>query len=836
MKNHLISLQRKIRVFIIFATLLLTWILFLIFQTIITRHQIKINKRISKNRPVLQYIYHDFDHDGYSEHIEIKHDEFPNHQDGIKYFTSSDGLVDQWTCGESILFKSVYFGDFDNDKHDEVYFFTKGNDSLFLYAFDPRQQNQFLIYRKPIVTAPRPNPNPRKVWDVNSPSVTFYDSDGDGYKEMFIILRAGFSLHPRSIVKFDIHSQKVVARFAQGCILLGKPLLADITGDHIPELIMETTSAPGNCHKPSPFSDQQPWLIVFDLNLRFLFQPVAFPYPFSEIHTKVLRENGQNYLIVLYDYHGAYDFVPTLYAYTPKGELVYQKKLSPKLHWYLISSPEYNFTRLYLSNSSGLVQRIDSKLNSIWRNELPYPIDFQILSADFNADGQKEIFGVGEKGYVIVRPDFSEATLVKTKNLKLNWRTLFSVKHNGLKNPSELIAQTPDYLYYLVYGSNPLYRFRYLIALIIALTLYILLNFTYRLLQRRYYTREIKHELAQFLPEGLLALDVNGYIRSLNGTFEQTLKLHRHLHLGMHYSTALEERRELVALIDEVVQNLSIAEKTITLKTDDHMLDIKFQGIVLRGMFNLPVGFLILVDLPKNETLNKQLQLWVETLQKLAHDIKAPLASIQLGLQTLQLKTEQALSKDINLQDDFGLLNGELQRVRELTKQLLRFTHLDKPNITEIALEPLIQKSLQKFKPFLNGKLQIKIEIDPAVKNIQADPILLEMVLQILLENAIEAVQGKGMILITANLINSPKDGFEDFVEIEICDNGPGIEQENLKKIFDPFFTTKVNGTGLGLAIAKNIIENHHGTISIISREGFSTVVQILLPFNSKAN
>jgi signal transduction histidine kinase len=67
-------------------------------------------------------------------------------------------------------------------------------------------------------------------------------------------------------------------------------------------------------------------------------------------------------------------------------------------------------------------------------------------------------------------------------------------------------------------------------------------------------------------------------------------------------------------------------------------------------------------------------------------------------------------------------------------------------------------------------------------------------------------------------------------VEIRIGDNGIGMSERKMEHIFKPFFTDKHKGTGLGLAITKNIIENHDGQITVMSKENEGTTFRILLP------
>jgi two-component system NtrC family sensor kinase len=70
----------------------------------------------------------------------------------------------------------------------------------------------------------------------------------------------------------------------------------------------------------------------------------------------------------------------------------------------------------------------------------------------------------------------------------------------------------------------------------------------------------------------------------------------------------------------------------------------------------------------------------------------------------------------------------------------------------------------------------------------------------------------------------------EGWVNLEFRDTGAGIPKEHLERIFEPFFTTKASGTGLGLAITRQIVEQHHGKISIESEPGTGTTVTVRLP------
>jgi signal transduction histidine kinase len=79
----------------------------------------------------------------------------------------------------------------------------------------------------------------------------------------------------------------------------------------------------------------------------------------------------------------------------------------------------------------------------------------------------------------------------------------------------------------------------------------------------------------------------------------------------------------------------------------------------------------------------------------------------------------------------------------------------------------------------------------------------------------------------------APAAGTARWLEVVFDDTGHGIAEPDVGRIFDPFFTTKKDGTGLGLAITYRIIENHRGSIRVISQPGRGTTFVILLPMES---
>ena len=105
--------------------------------------------------------------------------------------------------------------------------------------------------------------------------------------------------------------------------------------------------------------------------------------------------------------------------------------------------------------------------------------------------------------------------------------------------------------------------------------------------------------------------------------------------------------------------------------------------------------------------------------------------------------------------------------------------------------------------------------------------ISLSLSVTLLFNNAINSIKSKGVINI---IINRLEKDSGDLVQIQVQDNGCGIDEENLKKIFNPFFTTRSKGTGLGLSIVHELIKLNKGKIKINSKLNEGTIVIIEFP------
>lgn len=196
-------------------------------------------------------------------------------------------------------------------------------------------------------------------------------------------------------------------------------------------------------------------------------------------------------------------------------------------------------------------------------------------------------------------------------------------------------------------------------------------------------------------------------------------------------------------------------------------------------------------------------------------------------------KLEQDLELDYVLDEVDQLLKGMedgAKRTVEIVKGLRLFSRVDEQDVKKVDLHDGINSTIILLNSSIPGKIRIIREFGelPLVECLAGK---INQVFMNIINNAVHALSDH------LDTIKDPKieirtKAFLDHIVVEIEDNGPGMSPQVKQKIFEPFFTTKAvgRGTGLGLSIVYSIIENHKGTLEVISEEGQGTIFKISLP------
>ena len=184
------------------------------------------------------------------------------------------------------------------------------------------------------------------------------------------------------------------------------------------------------------------------------------------------------------------------------------------------------------------------------------------------------------------------------------------------------------------------------------------------------------------------------------------------------------------------------------------------------------------------------------------------------------------------------IIEEQIKRGADLTRQLLGFAREGKYEVKTISINDLIRKSAQFFIE-TRKEIEADIQLNDDVYPVAADAGQIEQVLVNLYINAGHAMPKGGRLHIqTTNTTLTEKEAGAveikpgNYVKISVTDTGIGMDRETIKKIFEPFFTTKSKqgGTGLGLASAYGIIRNHGGIINAYSEPGQGATFNIYLP------
>ena len=193
----------------------------------------------------------------------------------------------------------------------------------------------------------------------------------------------------------------------------------------------------------------------------------------------------------------------------------------------------------------------------------------------------------------------------------------------------------------------------------------------------------------------------------------------------------------------------------------------------------------------------EQNRVWVGLAKETAHQLGTPLSSLMAWVEYFK-------SIYPDEKETFDELNKDVERLSMITE---RFSNIGStPKLKQENVCALIYDVTDYLKRRISTKVSLKIETFPNDEiEAQLNASLFSWVIENLIKNAVDAMDGKGDINLKIIRMNEGK------VAIELSDNGKGISKGNVGRVFNPGFTTKKRGWGLGLALTKRIIENYHG-------------------------
>jgi nitrogen fixation/metabolism regulation signal transduction histidine kinase len=221
---------------------------------------------------------------------------------------------------------------------------------------------------------------------------------------------------------------------------------------------------------------------------------------------------------------------------------------------------------------------------------------------------------------------------------------------------------------------------------------------------------------------------------------------------------------------------------------------------------------------------------WGEVARRLAHEIKNPLTPIQLSAERMRRK----FLGSMNAQDAQILerathtIVAQVDAMKQMVNAFSEYARAPDMQFTRFDLNQLITEVVDLYRA-QDSSAELKLVLDPALPEISADRMRIRQILNNLVTNCFEALEGRAGASIEIET-QLAEDGGKPVASIVVTDNGPGFHWDLIGTIFDPYVTSKPKGTGLGLAIVKKIVEEHGGRIEADNRRMGGARVRILLP------
>lgn len=231
--------------------------------------------------------------------------------------------------------------------------------------------------------------------------------------------------------------------------------------------------------------------------------------------------------------------------------------------------------------------------------------------------------------------------------------------------------------------------------------------------------------------------------------------------------------------------------QTLYYKDSDLLTKLKYYPLALVLILFLFGTVIYLVF--KSSKIAEQNKLWAGMAKETAHQIGTPLSSLLGWVEILRMDGVEE-STVTEIEKDVSRLNTIADRFSKIGSI---------PNLEKINLIDETKKSFDYLQSRSSKQINFNFNTDNSSVFVQANKQLFSWVIENIIKNAIDAMQGKGKLV-----LDIKSDGL--YVTILITDSGKGIAKANFKKVFETGFTTKKRGWGLGLSLAKRIIEDYH--------------------------
>jgi two-component system nitrogen regulation sensor histidine kinase NtrY len=326
---------------------------------------------------------------------------------------------------------------------------------------------------------------------------------------------------------------------------------------------------------------------------------------------------------------------------------------------------------------------------------------------------------------------------------------------------------------------------------------------------------------------GVVSLDADGRVSTVNNAAARLLGLDDDF--AGRPASELFERPDLQPLAGLLVTSRNGGQDPpaheVSIARDGRELHLAAATTTLHGEGGTVEGRLIVFDDITPLIRAQKVAAWREVARRLAHEIKNPLTPIQLCAERLARHFGAAPPATRELVEECTrTIVGEVESLKGLVDEFSQFARMPAPRRIPTDLRTLVSDTLALYVGLFRD-VRIETRFPPAMPMARVDPEQIRRVLINLVDNAIEAMDRRGLVAV--ELQHAPA---ERMSRVVVADNGPGIPASEREKLFMPYYSTKRRGSGLGLAIVRRIVAEHGGTVDVGDNVPHGTRFTLELP------
>jgi PAS domain S-box-containing protein len=378
-------------------------------------------------------------------------------------------------------------------------------------------------------------------------------------------------------------------------------------------------------------------------------------------------------------------------------------------------------------------------------------------------------------------------------------------------------------------------------------------------------------DIIDSMPTLIIGVDSHGVVSLWNREAERFTGFNATEALSRPYLEVmplLQEHADVITHVLEEAQPLESRRFSEADSTGDmHHYDLMVYPLSADGL----TGAVVRLDEVTNRVQLEEMMVQTEKMMSvgglaagMAHEINNPLGGILQACQNVERRTSLELKKNAQVATELGTtietvheylkargvldfiagIRADGSRAAKIVSDMLAYSRRSGSKFISIPAEELVDTVLRLAsndydlkKQYDFRRVTIEKDLDLDTGDVWCDATKIEQVLLNLVKNASQAMAGEDNLEHPTITLRSRRE--EEYVILEVADNGPGMEEQTRRRVFEPFFTTKEVGvgTGLGLSVSYFIVtKQHHGAMSVESAPGKGARFVIKLPIREDAD